>query len=133
MHGPFLKWTREELKQMDQRTRKLMTMHKFLHPSVNVKRLYVSRKDGGRQLAIIDDRFEAPIQRQEDNIEKCRGSLITDTRNNIDNTRIKRTELTRKQKSEEKQLYGRFKLLTSDLSTKNMDVTKKKKKKKKLK
>ena len=26
--GPFLKWTRDELKQMDQRTRKLMTMHK---------------------------------------------------------------------------------------------------------
>ena len=31
--GPFLKWTRDELKQMDQRTRKLMTMHKALHPS----------------------------------------------------------------------------------------------------
>ena len=30
--GPFLKWTWEELKQMDQRTRKLMTMHKALHP-----------------------------------------------------------------------------------------------------
>ena len=26
--GPLLKWTRDELKQMDQRTRKLMTMHK---------------------------------------------------------------------------------------------------------
>ena len=25
--GPFLKWTRDEVKQMDQRTRKLMTMH----------------------------------------------------------------------------------------------------------
>ena len=25
--GPFLKWTRDELRQMDQRTRKLMTMH----------------------------------------------------------------------------------------------------------
>ena len=25
--GPFLKWTRDELKQRDQRTRKLMTMH----------------------------------------------------------------------------------------------------------
>ena len=24
---PFLKWTREEFRQMDQRTRKLMTMH----------------------------------------------------------------------------------------------------------
>ena len=26
--GPFLKWTKEELQQMNQRTRKLMTMHK---------------------------------------------------------------------------------------------------------
>ena len=25
--GPFLEWTREEFKQIDQRTRKLMTMH----------------------------------------------------------------------------------------------------------
>ena len=25
--GPFLKWTREELRQIDQRTRKIMTMH----------------------------------------------------------------------------------------------------------
>ena len=30
--GPFLKWTREELKQMDPRIRKLMTRHKALHP-----------------------------------------------------------------------------------------------------
>ena len=29
---PFLKWTWDELKQMDQRTRKLMTMNKALHP-----------------------------------------------------------------------------------------------------
>ena len=33
---PFLKWTREELKQMKQRTRKLMTMHKALHPRDDV-------------------------------------------------------------------------------------------------
>ena len=30
--GPFLKWTRDELKQMDQRIRKLMTMHEVLYP-----------------------------------------------------------------------------------------------------
>ena len=34
--GPFLKWTRDELKQMDQRTRKLMTIHKALHPRDDV-------------------------------------------------------------------------------------------------
>ena len=42
--GPFSKWTRKELKKMDQRTRKLMTMHKSLHPWDDVDRLYVSRK-----------------------------------------------------------------------------------------
>ena len=47
--GPFLKWTREELKQMDQRTRKLMIMHKTLHPTDDVDRLYTSRKWGGRE------------------------------------------------------------------------------------
>ena len=34
--GLFLKWTRDELKQMDERTRKLMTMHKALHPRDDV-------------------------------------------------------------------------------------------------
>ena len=30
--GPFLKWTRDELKQMDERIRNLITMYKALHP-----------------------------------------------------------------------------------------------------
>ena len=68
--GPFLKWTREELKQMDRRTRKLMTMHKALHPRDNVDRLYVSRKEGGRGLANIEDGVDASIQRLEDYAEK---------------------------------------------------------------
>ena len=55
---PFLKWTRDELKQMDQRTRKLMTMHKVLHPRDNVDRLYVSRKEGGRGLASIEESIQ---------------------------------------------------------------------------
>ena len=64
--GPFLKWAREDLKQMDQRTRKLMTMHKALHTRDDVDRLYVSRKEGGRGLASIEDTTEASIQRLED-------------------------------------------------------------------
>ena len=53
--GQFLKWAKDELKQMDQRTRKLMTMHKTLHPRDEVDRLYVFRKEGGRGLASIED------------------------------------------------------------------------------
>ena len=59
------------------------------------------------------------MQRLEDYIEKCRGRLITATRNNT-NTRISRTTITRKQKWEKKQLYGRFKWLTSDISHEKM-------------
>ena len=36
--GPFLKCIREELQQMDQRTRKLMTMHKALNPRDDIDR-----------------------------------------------------------------------------------------------
>ena len=39
--GSFLKWTWEELQQMDQKTRKLMIMHKSLHPRDDVDRLCI--------------------------------------------------------------------------------------------
>ena len=108
--GPFLKWTREELKQMDQKkTRKLMPMHKALHPRDDVYRLYVSRKEGGRGLASIEDIVNALIQRLEDYIEKHEGGLITIIKSATDNTMDNRMTITRKQKWEEKQHYGRFK------------------------
>ena len=117
--GPFLKWTGEEYKQMDLKTKTLLTVHKALHSRDEVDRLYVSRK-GGRGLASIGDSVGASIQRLEDYIEK-RGE-----RNNPDNTRTNRTTITRKQKWEEKQLYGCFKRLISNIShEKNVGVVKK--------
>ena len=41
---PFLKWTKKELQQMDQRRRKFITMHKVLHPKVNVTDCVKKRK-----------------------------------------------------------------------------------------
>ena len=111
---------------MDQRTRKLMMLYKALHPRDNVDRLYVSGKEGGRRLAIIEYIVDTSIQRLEDYTEKRGGKLITATRNNTDNTRTNRTTITRKQKWEEKQLYGHFKRLTSDISNEeNVDEAKK--------
>ena len=96
--GPFLKWTKDELRQMDQRTRKLMTMHKVLHPRDDVDRLYVPRKEGGRRLASIENSVDTSIQRLEDYIEKHQGGLITAIRNNTDNTIDNRMTQTRKEK-----------------------------------
>ena len=111
--GPFLKWTRDELKQMDQRIRKIMTMHKSLHPRDDVDRLYVSRKEEGRGLASI---FDASIHRLKDHIEKHKRGLIAAIRNDTDNTIKDKMTTTRKQKWEEKQLYGRFKRLINNIS-----------------
>ena len=105
---------------MNQRTKKLMTMHKALHSRDDVDGLYVSRKEGRRGLAGIEDNVDGSIQWLEDCIEKHGGRLITATRNNTDNTRINRIEITRKQKWKEKQLYRGFKQLTSDISHEKM-------------
>ena len=110
--GHFLKWTRDELEQMDHRTRKL----KALHPRNDVDRQYVSRKEGGRGLASIEDSVDASIQRLEDYIQKQDGGLISAIRNDSDNTMDNRMTITRKQKWEGRQLYGLFKGLINNIS-----------------
>ena len=84
--GPFLQWIRVELKQIDQRLRKLMTMHKALHPSDDVDSLYISRKEGRRELTRIEDSVDSSMQRFEEYIEKHEGGLITAIRSETDNT-----------------------------------------------
>ena len=106
--GQFLKWTRKVLNQMDQRSRKLMTLYKALHPRDDVDKLYVSRKEGGRGLACIEGSVDTSVQRLEDYIEKQEGGLITATRNDTENTKTNRMTKTKKTKWEEKQLRGRF-------------------------
>ena len=96
---------------MDKRTRKPLTMHKALHPRDDV-----SRKEGGRELASIEDSVDASIQRLEDYIQKHDGGLITAIRKYTDNTMENKMTITRKQKWEGKQLYGRFKRLINNIS-----------------
>ena len=101
---------------MDQRTRKLTTMHKALPPRDDVDKLYVPRKEGERGLVSFEDSVDKSIQRLEDYIEKHERGLITAIRNNIDNAIDNRMTKTRKQKRKEKQLHGRFKQLMNNIS-----------------
>ena len=91
---------------MDQTTRKLMTVHKVLHPRDDVDRLYVSRKEGEkRHLPALKT---ALTHRYNDYIQKHEGGLVTATRLETENTMNNRMTITRKQKWKGKQLYGRF-------------------------
>jgi len=54
-----LDWTKEELRALDIKTRKLMTMTGCLHPRSDVNRIYVARSKGGRGLISVDECVEA--------------------------------------------------------------------------
>ena len=77
-------------------------------PRDDIDRLYVSRK-GGRGFASIENCVDASMRALEDDIKKSKEKLITANSNSIDNIRINRITITRKQKwRKKKQLYGYF-------------------------
>ena len=80
-------------------------MHNALHPRDDVDRLQVSRKEGGRGLASIENMVDTSIQRLEDYIQKCGEGLITFARNNTNDTRTSGMTIIRKQKWEEKHVH----------------------------
>jgi hypothetical protein len=50
----------EEIKQIDRKTRKMLTMYKMHHPKADIDRLYVKWK-GGRGLIQIEVAYKAEI------------------------------------------------------------------------
>ncbi|GAB1602755.1 hypothetical protein Ahia01_000555500, partial [Argonauta hians] len=50
-----IEWSDRELKAMDVRTRKLLTMNGAFHVRSSVERLYMKRKDGGRGLMNVQE------------------------------------------------------------------------------
>ena len=87
--GPFLKGAREELKRFHERTRKLMTTDKALHPRDDVDRLYVKK-------------------RKKETTYKAWRKTYYSHKNNTDNTKTSKSEINRKLKWEEKQHYRRL-------------------------
>ena len=87
---------------MDQRTRKL---RHYIPEMTLTDYMYQERREGEDLPALKT----VLIQRLEDYIEKHGG-------NDTDNTMANRMTITRKQKWEEKQLYGHFKRLINNIS-----------------
>ena len=49
-----INWQMKEIRKMDAKTRKIMTMHKMHHPKADVERVYLARKEGRRGLIQLD-------------------------------------------------------------------------------
>ena len=54
----IVNWKVSELKKLDTKTRKFLTMHKMHHPKSDVDRLYVARKFGGRGLMQLETSYK---------------------------------------------------------------------------
>ena len=94
-------------------TRKLMTMHKALH--LRVDRLYVSREEGGIELAHIENCGNTSIREPEDYVKNSKGRIKA-ANNSTDDKMPNWTTKTKKQLLEEKQLNGYFKRQTGEIS-----------------
>ena len=66
----ILRWTKEEMRNMDRKTRKMMTMNGMLHPRANVSRLYLPRDEGGRGLISIEQTIETEEHGLSDYVKK---------------------------------------------------------------
>ena len=54
----FIRWRKCEVQAIDRETRKLFTIYGGLHPKSDADRLYILRKDGGRDLIVIENCVE---------------------------------------------------------------------------
>ena len=57
----IINWRIEEIKKMDRKPRKMLTVYKIHHPKADIYRLYVKRKEGGRGLVQVEGAYKAEI------------------------------------------------------------------------
>ena len=57
----IINWRIEEIKQIDRKTRKMLTMYKMHHLKADIDRLYVKRKEGDRGLMQVETAYKAEI------------------------------------------------------------------------
>jgi len=57
----ILNWRTEEIRNIDRKTRKMLTLYKMHHPKADTDRLYVKREEGGTGLVQIEAARKAEI------------------------------------------------------------------------
>jgi hypothetical protein len=57
----IINWRLDEIKQIDRKTRKMLTTYKIHHPKAHIDRLYVKRKEGGRELVHVEAAYKREI------------------------------------------------------------------------
>ena len=107
-------WRKSELHAIDRKTRKLFTIYGTLHPMLDVDRLYISIKEGGRGLISIEDFVELAIRGLEvyvhGNEERLRQAARGDNIDGLEAASVlKRSKKEKRlQDWDEKVLHGQY-------------------------
>ena len=82
----IVNWHQEELQKLDQKTRKLLTIHGQHHPKADVVRLYVPRKQRGRGLMQLEAGHAVEIKKLMEYVDRKEDPLIQVVRTHQHNT-----------------------------------------------
>ena len=119
-----LDWTKEELKSIDIKTRKLMAMNGSLHPRGNVGRLYLARKEGGRGLISCEKCVNVEVQNLDKHLSESEEWMLKFVAgkkrlSEVEDPDVFKNRLKEEKRSQwlEKPLHGRFLKDTEKVST----------------
>lgn len=66
----IIEWSKEELRQIDGKTRKLLTIYRALDPQADIESLYLRRFEGGRGLIDVEECVMLAINSPENYISR---------------------------------------------------------------
>ena len=113
----IIQWKASELKDLDRKSRKAMTMCGGLHPKSDVDRLYVKKKEGGRDLISVEQYVREEENRLGFYVANSEESLIRgvsaaetiNTREIIPTVEFKKQKAKKlKERWSEKRIHGQF-------------------------
>ena len=122
----ILKWTKDELKVKDRKTRKVMTMNRMYHSQSDTDRLYIPRMECGRGLLNIAHCIETEEQNlslnfdqsQERSLRFSKSERILPQYEGPASTAKKQKKEDRHKQWKEKQLQGKFIRETEEVRSK---------------
>jgi len=108
----IIEWTKKELKAIDVRVRKMMTMAGSFHQKGDVDRLYLPRKEGGRGLISVEDCVRMEEKSLGKYVRSSQESLFGAVKEGLENGESgrdfkKRVMEERRTKLREKRVHGR--------------------------
>ena len=112
----ILKWTKDESKFMDRKTRKIMMMNRMYHPQSYTDRLYIPRMEGGRGFLSIKDCVKTEEQNLSPYLDQSEERLLRFSKSEKIlpqyegpvSTAKKQKKEERHKQWKEKQLHGKF-------------------------